>query len=238
MNENVSPVIFQKKELFLRKIRSFVVRRRITKSQVSAINDFWPRFGIMFEKNFLNLEQVFFKNMPIVLEIGFGTGKSLVKTAIQNPDKNFLGIEVYESGIGNCLKYINKYNLNNIKIIFYDAVEVLNNMIKNETLSRVQIFFPDPWEKRRHRKRRMVTKHFSKVIHKKLTNNGIIYIVTDVETYAKDILYIFDDTSKYINLSDDQRYVRRLRNRPITKFEKKGISLGKVIFELIFRCIK
>ncbi|CAL4325354.1 tRNA (guanosine(46)-N7)-methyltransferase TrmB [Buchnera aphidicola] len=230
---------YEKKEIFLRKIQSFVIRRgRITKSQIRAINNLWPKLGVTFEKDSFDIKKIFLNNNPIILEIGFGTGKSLVEMAIKNPKKNFLGIEVYESGIGNCLKYIDKQNAKNVKIIFHDAIEVLNNMIQKKTFSKIQIFFPDPWEKKRHKKRRMININFSKTIHAKLIINGTIHIITDSQTYAEEVLHIFNNFSGFINLSKDQKYMKRSKDRPITKFEKKGISLGNTIFELIFKRVK
>ncbi|WP_343152690.1 tRNA (guanosine(46)-N7)-methyltransferase TrmB [Buchnera aphidicola] len=239
MKNNLSITEYSEKKIFLRKIQSFVIRRgRTTKSQIKAINSLWPKLGITFKKEFLDMKQIFFNDNPIVLEIGFGTGTSLVEMAIQNPEKNFLGIEVYESGIGKCLNYINKKNIKNIKIIFYDAIEVLINMIRKNTLSKIQIFFPDPWEKQRHKKRRIVNKNFCNIIYEKLINNGIVHITTDIKTYAEGILDIFNNFSGYINLSKNKKYIKRLKNRPITKFERKGIALGNNIFELMFKCFK
>ncbi|QCI24584.1 tRNA (guanosine(46)-N7)-methyltransferase TrmB [Buchnera aphidicola (Muscaphis stroyani)] len=222
--------------IFLRKIRSFICRTgRITRSQSLAIKNYWSLIGVDFQLKPLNLFSVFNRHAPIVLEIGFGSGQSLVETAMNFPDKNFLGIEVYKSGIGTCLNNIYSSGIKNLKIIYHDAVEVINAMISDNTLSMVQIFFPDPWHKKRHKKRRMIKKNFLKKISRKLVANGILHIATDSEEYAYYILDEIKSINTYLNLSKQNNFIDRPCSRSITKFEKKGCILGRNIFDLMFK---
>ncbi|XBC43290.1 MAG: tRNA (guanosine(46)-N7)-methyltransferase TrmB [Buchnera aphidicola (Meitanaphis flavogallis)] len=233
---NVVTLKYSKNGVFLRKVRSFVFRnRKLSRNKHDFFNKFWPKFGINFQLSYINANNFFTVNNPIVLEIGFGMGFSLCRTALNCSSKNFLGVEVYPPGVISCLKYIHMYNLKNIRIIYYDAVEVLNSMICDKSIFKVQIFFPDPWLKRRHRKRRIFTRYFAELVLKKLVpNGGILHISTDCQSYAEEILSIIGSIDEYINLSKHSNYIVKPDSRPVTHFEKRGRSLGNTIFDLMF----
>ncbi|QCI20092.1 MAG: tRNA (guanosine(46)-N7)-methyltransferase TrmB [Buchnera aphidicola (Brevicoryne brassicae)] len=236
MKNNILTPKYDHNGIFLRKIRSFVCRKgRITTSQLNAIKRYWPLIGIDFCLEPLNFSSIFNSSDPVILEIGFGSGRSLVQTAMNFPDKNFLGIEVYKSGIGSCLNLAYIYKLKNLKIIYYDAIEVINIMILDHTLLTVQIFFPDPWNKKRHKKRRILQSDFLKVLAKKLIFNGILHIVTDSEEYAFYILDRINCIDDYENLSKTNDFVIRPVSRIITDFEKKAHLRGDRVFDLMFQ---
>ncbi|QCI17349.1 tRNA (guanosine(46)-N7)-methyltransferase TrmB [Buchnera aphidicola (Aphis helianthi)] len=225
-----------KNGIFLRENQSFVSRKgRITKSQFKSIKEYWPFFGIDYQLTPLNFSSVFKYNYPVILDIGFGSGNSLVQTAINSYNRNFLGVEVYPPGIGSCLRLAYVANLENIKVIHYNAVEVIENMISNHTLSKIQIFFPDPWPKKRHHKRRMIQYVFLKKILKKLIFGGILHIVTDSKEYAYYILNIIKNINEYLNLSQTNTFVEDSISHVKTRFEKKAYVLGNKIFNLMFQ---
>ncbi|XBC44335.1 MAG: tRNA (guanosine(46)-N7)-methyltransferase TrmB [Buchnera aphidicola (Schlechtendalia peitan)] len=227
-----------KKSFLIRETRSFVSRtRKLSIKKCEFINKYWSKFGINFVKSYLNINDFFDSYAPLILEIGFGTGDSFSKFAFNNTFKNFLGIEVYLPGIASCLEYINLYRLKNVRVICHDAVEVLKYMIYDSSLYKVQIFFPDPWPKKRHRKRRIFTKNFAKLILKKLVVNGILHISTDCQSYAEEISSIVNEISGYINLSTSEYDIRKNSSYPITKFERKSIHLGNTIFHLMFKSV-
>lgn len=235
MKRNILTPKYDNHGIFLRQIRSFVCRKgRITTSQLHAIKNYWILFGIDFQLQPVDFSSIFNFHAPIVLEIGFGSGDSLVQTAINNPNKNFLGIEVYQSGIGSCLHLANFYQIKNLKIIYHDAVEVINSMIKDNTLSTVQFFFPDPWSKKRHHKRRILTIYFLEKILKKLIVDGMLHIATDSKEYAYYILEIIKNINGYINISKTNNFVLKPSSRITTKFEKKGCLKGNKIYDLMF----
>jgi len=236
MKNNILTPIYNHNGTFLRKVRSFVCRKgRITVSQLNAIKKYWSLIGVDFQLTPLNLSSIFNRHAPVVLEIGFGSGKSLVETAINFPEKNFLGIEVYQSGIGSCLNFAYISKITNLKIIYYDAIEVIHNMILDRTLSSIQIFFPDPWDKKRHHKRRLIKHNFLKIISKKLIINGMLHISTDSESYAFDILDEIKDIKDYKNLSNINTFIERPVSRITTRFERRGNLQGHHIFDLMFQ---
>lgn len=238
MNSNIFTLKYKKDGTFLREIHSFTSRKsRLTISQINAIQKYWSYFGIDFQNQLLNLSSIFHSNHSFVLEIGFGSGENIIQNAINFPKKNFLGIEVYKSGIGSCLNLAHIYQIKNLRIIYYDAIEVMHYMIPNHILSTVQIFFPDPWNKKRHHKRRLLNKTFLKIIAKKLIVNGILHIVTDSESYAFYILNEIKYIHKYHNLSKNNNFVERSTARMITKFEIKARLKGHHVFDLMFQLI-
>ena len=173
----------------LRKIQSFVKRSgRLSKAQSIGLNELWNDYGINLNSKLLNFEELFLNQNNVTLEVGFGNGDSLLEMAIQQTNQNFLGIEVYEAGVGRLINEANKNQLVNLKIIKDDAVEVLNNNIPDDSISHFQLFFPDPWHKKRHHKRRIVQTSFLDLLTKKLKNNGIVHIATDWENYAEHIM--------------------------------------------------
>lgn len=215
-----------------RTIRSFVLRQgRLTKGQEQALTHLWPIFGIDYQSG-TNIE--FNHSQPTVLEIGFGMGASLVEMAKAAPNKNFIGIEVHKPGVGACLMAIEDNQLSNLKVMCHDAVEVLENMIPDNSLDKVQIFFPDPWHKARHNKRRIIQPEFVNLISQKLKSGGILHLATDWQHYAEHMLEVLSNADAFTNLSPTNDYVPRPEDRPITKFEKRGQNLGHGVWDLQF----
>jgi len=221
------------KPKFIRAIRSFVRRSgRITAAQKNAWDNLWVVYGIKPEIGQLDLSTFFEnKNQRFILEIGFGNGENLIDCAKNDPYSNFVGIEVYPSGIGQCLINANKYDLKNLRLFYDDAVDVLNKQIANKSLDVINIFFPDPWPKKRHRKRRLISEDFISLIESKLKQNGLVHICTDWADYAHDIHSLFKSIEGFKPL---EKLPRRLQ----TKFEKKGLALGHSIYEFAFQLLR
>ena len=223
----------------MRRVRSFVRRQgRLTPRQENALQMLWPKMGVDFTGQPLSFDSLFGNDAPVILEIGFGMGASLVTMAEQNPAKNFLGIEVHDQGIGACLDAAKQANLCNLRVMCHDAIEVLEKMLPNGSLNMVQLFFPDPWHKVRHNKRRIVQQPFAELILHKLKLGGIFHMATDWQPYAEHMLNVMHEIRNYRNLSAAGDYVERPASRPITKFEKRGQQLGHGVFDLMFERIK
>tara|TARA_R110000764_G_scaffold130079_2_gene217893 strand:- start:127 stop:858 length:732 start_codon:yes stop_codon:yes gene_type:complete len=221
--------------VYIRKIQSFVKREgRLTKGQEKAIQSNWETLGLEHKSGLLNMEDVFGRTAPVVLEIGFGMGKSLVTMAKNEPDKDFIGIEVHRPGIGACLADAEEQGVTNLRVYEHDAVEVLANCIPDGSLSRMQLFFPDPWHKKRHHKRRIVQPEFVEKLRKKLALKGVFHMATDWENYAEHMLDIMCVAPGYKNLSSTNDYVPRPEQRPLTKFEQRGHRLGHGVWDLMF----
>ncbi len=238
MNDVVSPE-FDENGRLLRRIRSFVRRQgRLTKGQQYALDHIWPVMGVEFQPEPIAIEQVFGREAVTVLEIGFGMGASLVQTASENPQQNFLGIEVHSPGVGACLASAQEVDLKNLRVMCHDAVEVLEKMIPDNSLDRVQLFFPDPWHKARHHKRRIVQVPFVSLVLRKLKVGGVFHMATDWENYAEHMLMVMGGIDGYRNISDDNTYVPRPESRPLTKFELRGQRLGHGVWDLMFERIE
>lgn len=230
MNEHLNTDIKDLKSK--RTIRSFVLRQgRLTKGQEQALKNLWPTFGIEYNPNSVIS---FETNKNVVLEIGFGMGASLIEMAKNAPNTSFLGIEVHKPGIGSCLMAIEENQLPNLKVMCHDAVEVLQNMITNDSLNKVQIFFPDPWHKAKHNKRRIIQPNFVELIRQKLKPGGILHLATDWQHYAEHMLKVLTQAKGFKNLSITNDYIPRPEERPITKFEKRGKNLGHGVWDLQF----
>ena len=216
-----------------RTIRSFVRRSgRRTSAQKKAWDNYWATYGVNPEIEPLDLSTLFEnKNQKFVLEIGFGNGENLIDCARNDPYSNFAGIEVYPVGIGQCLINANKYNLENLRLFCDDAVDVLKKQIANESLDVINIFFPDPWPKKKHHKRRLISENFISLIESKLKPNGIVHICTDWADYAHDIHALFKSNKEF-------NVLEKLPKRLQTKFEKKGLALGHSIYEFAFQLLR
>lgn len=222
--------------VYVRKVQSFVKREgRLTKGQAAAIEKYWPTMGIDYQSNPINLTEVFGNDAPVVLEIGFGMGQSLVEMASKEPSQNYIGIEVHTPGVGACLASAAEEGLSNLRVMEYDAVEVLKNTIADNSLSRVQLFFPDPWHKKRHHKRRIVQPEFVQLLRSKLKVDGLFHMATDWENYAEHMLEVMQVQEGYENTSEANNYVPRPDYRPLTKFEQRGHRLGHGVWDLIYR---
>ena len=216
----------------LRTIKSFVRRSgRITNSQRKAWNHYWSYYGIDIENDPNEFIELFNDTKKrIVLEIGFGDGDNLIATAINEPSSTVIGIEVYRSGIGHCLINAKKNNLKNLKIIYFDAVEVLNQYVPNNSVDAINIFFPDPWPKKRHRKRRLISDAFVLLLKSKLTNRGLVHICTDWPDYNEEISELFKHIKSF-------EAVENILKRTQTKYERKAIALGHAIYESAYRLV-
>lgn len=220
----------------IRTIRSFVKREgRLTAGQQKALDTQWPIFGIEYSNQLLNLDQVFDRQAPHILEIGFGNGDSLWQMALANPDNDYLGIEVHRPGVGHLLHLIETSAMSNIRVSNHDAVEVLKNQIPDASLDRLQLFFPDPWHKKKHHKRRIVQSDFVALVVNKLRPGGIFHLATDWEHYAQHMLKILAQCEQLENMSSDSRFVERPDERPLTKFENRGHRLGHGVWDLLFK---
>ncbi|MES2637653.1 MAG: tRNA (guanosine(46)-N7)-methyltransferase TrmB [Pseudomonadota bacterium] len=221
-----------------RRIRSFVLRQgRLTKGQERALQEVWPQFGIEYTQNLLDLNQVFGRiNTKKILEIGFGMGESTAKIAQTLPDCDFLAAEVHTPGVGSLLKLIQEENISNIRVIQHDVVEVLQYMIADASLDGVHIFFPDPWHKKRHRKRRLIQAEFIKQLCVKLKVGAYIHVATDWQEYAEWVLEVLKAQPQLQNTATDltQEYAEKPAYRPLTKFENRGIKLGHGVWDLVF----
>lgn len=218
-----------------RAIRSFVLRQgRLTKGQQYALEQFWPRYGIEKAATPLDFTTLFEQHAPITLEIGFGNGDSLAEMAKQSPDKNFLGIEVHRPGVGRLLHLIKEYELSNLRVIQDDAVEVLKQRIPKHSIDSVQLFFPDPWHKKKHNKRRIVQTDFVQLIHSLLKTNGIFHLATDWKAYALHMGKVMEAAKNFESLSDTP-FSEKPTSRPLTKFENRGLKLGHDVWDLLYK---
>lgn len=218
-----------------RSIRSFVIRAgRLTKAQQRALDELWPLFGIEFDDQILDLDAIFSRRAPRVLEIGFGDGKSLAQMAAAEPEKDFLGIEVHAPGVGSLLIQIEQLGLGNLRVMSHDAVEVLAQSIPEASFDRVQIYFADPWPKKKHHKRRIIQRAFVTSLCKTMKPGGILHLATDWQDYAEHMLEVLQAEPQLQNLSDSSDYVNRPGWRPQTKFEARGKCLGHGVWDLLF----
>lgn len=220
--------------LHLRRIRSFVTRAgRVSTGQRRAIDEFGPRFVIPYGSAQPDWDAIFGRRAPRVLEIGFGMGASTAEIAALRPGDDFIGVEVHEPGVGALLKLIGEQQLSNIRIIQHDAVEVLAQMIAPDSLDGVHIFFPDPWHKARHHKRRLIQPPFIAQLAAHLKPGAYLHCATDWQNYAEQMLEVLSADPSLENTAQD--YAPRPGYRPVTKFERRGLRLGHGVWDLVFR---
>ena len=214
--------------VYISKVKSFVKREgRLTNAQARAIE-------LNHQQDTLDFRQIFGREAPIVLEIGFGMGQSLLDMAEAEPESNFIGIEVHRPGVGACLAEANERGITNLRLFEHDAVEILRDCIVDSSLSRVQLYFPDPWHKKRHHKRRIVQPAFVQDLRQKLKIGGVFHMATDWEHYAEHMLEVMSGADGFKNQSTDHPYAPRPDYRPVTKFEKRGERLGHGVWDLLF----
>jgi len=217
-----------------RPIRSFVLRQgRLTVAQQRAIDSLLPVFGIRYAPATINLNQAFGRDAKKVLEIGFGMGETTAAISEGMPETDFLGVEVHTPGVGSLLKQIGERDLKNIRIIQHDVVEVLNHMLEDASLEGVHIFFPDPWHKKRHHKRRLIQAGFVKLLCQKLKPGGYLHVATDWQEYAEWVLEILQAEPLLENTAET--YAPKPAYRPLTKFENRGIKLGHGVWDMVFK---
>lgn len=221
-------------QLYRRGIRSFVRREgRYTPAQRQAVEELWPAFGL--EKSQLaDLDMVFQRKAPRYLEIGCGIGDALITLAANNPDNDYLGIEVYYPGLGTILQRIRQHQLTNVRVLSDDAIECLREELPDYALDGVLVFFPDPWPKKRHHKRRLIQPESLSLLAKKLKRQGRLFIATDWQDYADHILSISDQHADLINTAGPGHYAPRPGWRPVTRYEKRALRLGHIVRDFVF----
>lgn len=214
-------------------IRSFVNRRsHITQGQQEAIDAFLTKWSLTYRPSLLNLTETFEREAPTILEIGFGMGETTEKIALARPDDNFLGVEVFNAGVGALLKRIEASSLNNIRIIQHDAVEVLRDMLAPQSLAGVHIYFPDPWPKTRHHKRRLIQPPLVELLASRMAPGAYIHCATDWQHYAEQMLAVLSAETSLQNTCEG--FAPRPEFRPLTKFENRGLRLGHGVWDVIF----
>jgi len=221
-------------DLSQRRIRSFVLRQgRLTKGQARALETGFPQFGVNYSPELLDLNALFNRaDSKKILEIGFGMGETTAKIAQVLPDCDFLAAEVHTPGVGALLKLIQENELNNIRVIQHDVVEVLHNMVADGSLDGVHIFFPDPWHKKRHHKRRLIQAEFVQLLCTKLKAGGYLHVATDWQEYAEWVLEVLNAETQLENTAKD--YAVKPTYRPLTKFENRGLKLGHGVWDMVF----
>ena len=224
----------ENEDLKSRRIRSFVLRQgRLTKGQAHALETGWPNYGVEYGLQRLDLKKLFSRaDSKKILEIGFGMGDATAKIAQTLPDCDFVAVEVHTPGVGSLLKLIHEADITNIRIVQHDVVEVLQNMLADDSLDGVHIFFPDPWHKKRHHKRRLIQAEFVKLLCAKLKVGAYIHVATDWQEYAQWVLEVLNAESQLQNSAKD--YAEKPAYRPLTKFENRGIQLGHGVWDLVF----
>jgi len=221
-----------------REIRSFVLREgRLTPGQQRAFDALWPRLGVDWQPGEpLDLPALFGNDHPVWLEIGFGNGESLAEMAAGHPERNYLGIEVHRPGVGHLLLKLEERGLDNVRVLRHDAVEILRDALPAASLAGVQLFFADPWPKKKHHKRRIVQPAFMAMIARVLRPGGIFHAATDWQDYAEHMLEVFDGCEdRFENLAGHGNYSPKPDDRPLTKFEQRGQRLGHGVWDLLLR---
>jgi tRNA (guanine-N7-)-methyltransferase len=210
-----------------RTIRSFVRRAgRLTPSQQRALAELWPAYGVDFDAKHLRFDTLFGRVAPVVLEIGFGNGETLVQQAAEHPESDFLGVEVHEPGVGHCLLQAREAGITNLRLIRHDAIEVLEVMIPPASLARVNLYFPDPWPKKRHHKRRIVQPAFLGLVADRLAPGGSLNVATDWENYAEHIETAVHESGRFTCAEKRVHSGDEPLDRPGTKFERRGLRHG------------
>ncbi|GAB2789355.1 tRNA (guanosine(46)-N7)-methyltransferase TrmB [Halomonas shantousis] len=218
-----------------RGVKSYVLRAgRMTVAQNRGLEEVWPRLGLTLEQGMQDLDALFGRHAPRVVEVGFGMGQSLIEQAEQHPDTDFIGIEVHAPGVGKLLDEADKRGLTNLRVYREDALEVLRRCLPEACLDTLQLFFPDPWPKKKHHKRRIVQPAFIELVRTRLKIGGLFHMATDWEPYAEQMAELMDQAPGYRNTATDGIFVPRPDFRPLTKFEVRGEKLGHGVWDLIY----
>lgn len=224
-----------KPEFKTKSIRSFVIRAgRITAGQKKAFDECWPKVGLSLFNGAITPTEIFERNAPLILEIGFGMGDSLLQMARNEPEKNFLGIEVHPPGVGRIINVAIQEKLSNLKVYMADAMDVLEDCIPDQSIDRLQLYFPDPWHKKKHHKRRILQSEFVQKIRPKLKVGGIFHMATDWQAYAEHMMEVMSSAEGFVNTQLPGEYSPKPDYRPNTKFEKRGERLGHGVWDLLF----
>ncbi len=224
-----------KPEFNPKSIRSFVIRAgRMTDGQKSAFERWWPDFGLSLFAGQFDAATAFGRTAPLNVEMGFGMGDSLLSMARAAPHENFVGIEVHPPGVGRLINSAGKENITNLRVYMADATDVLNDCFADSSIDRFQLYFPDPWHKAKHNKRRVVQEQFIQLVHKKLRLGGVLHMATDWQAYAEHMLEVMKRAEGFVNLGNDTGYSPRPDYRPTTKFETRGENLGHGVWDLLW----
>ena len=219
-----------------RSIRSFVTRGgRITAAQERALTALWPKYGVAFGMQLLEVRALFGRDAPLTIEIGFGNGDNLLALAAAHPARDFLGVEVHRPGVGRLLLGLEERRLANVRVICHDAVEVFERQIAPQSVHEILILFPDPWPKKRHHKRRLIQRPFADLAVSRLTHGGVVRLATDWQPYALEMLATLIATPGLENLAADGAFVPRPAERAPTRFERRGERLGHEVWDLALR---
>ena len=229
-SRNAKPMFYDPTE---HRIRSFVTRAgRLSTAQARALDELGPQFCIPYAKAPIDLDATFKRSAPTIFEIGFGMGETSAHIAALMPEKNFIGVEVHTPGVGSLLKMLGEQQLSNLRLIQHDAVEVLTHMIDSDSLAGAHVFFPDPWHKARHNKRRLLQPPLVALLASRITSGGYLHCATDWQDYAEQMLAVLSAEPTLRNTADG--YAERPAYRPITKFENRGLKLGHGVWDLVF----
>jgi tRNA (guanine-N7-)-methyltransferase len=223
-------------ELRHRPVRSFVLRGgRVTDGQKRALGELWPKYGVPEGEVPLELEKVFGNSRPVIVEIGFGNGEATWRMARSHPDENFLGIEVHRAGVGRLLLALEQRSIENVRVACADAVDFLRLRVPPDSLAGVRIYFPDPWPKKRHHKRRLVQPEFVALLASRMKEGAILHLATDWAPYAEHMLDVLNASHEFENRAAQGHDAPRPEWRPRTKYERRGERLGHRVFDLVFR---
>lgn len=218
----------------MRSVRSYVLRQgRVSNAQLRAYRTLLPRYGVPYAPVHLDPRQLFGRSAPLVLEIGFGMGETTAQIALRHPQYDYLALEVHTPGVGALLQLIEAHGLSNVRIAQHDAVEVVREMLSPSSLDAVHIFFPDPWPKKRHQKRRLIQAPFVALLAERLKPGGYIHVATDWRDYAEQILAVMSAQALLLNSATG--FAPRPDNRPLTKFESRGLKLGHEVWDIVFK---
>ena len=230
--------VTEKKAAGKRPLRSFVLRGgRLTEGQKRAMDEYWPRFGIVKGELLLDFKTLFGNDAPVIMEIGFGNGDAIWQMAQARPAENYVGVEVHQPGVGHLLLKMKQHGIANIRIANDDAVEFLRERVPEESLAGVRIYFPDPWPKKRHQKRRLIQSSLIELMASRMCLGALFHLATDWEPYAMHMLEVMRSSDGFVNLSPSGDFCDRPEWRPQTKYERRGESLGHQVRDLLYKRI-
>ncbi|MCU7812065.1 MAG: tRNA (guanosine(46)-N7)-methyltransferase TrmB [Candidatus Thiodiazotropha sp. (ex Notomyrtea botanica)] len=229
----------QSQENQRRPIRSYVLRQgRVTEAQQRAFDTLWPRYGLTLDDSLLDFPAIYGNTKPVTLEIGFGNGETLAQLAQRHPEQNYLGVEVHSPGVGHLMIKLAEHESDNVRILQTDAMMLLRNHLPTASLDRVLLYFPDPWPKKRHHKRRIVRPEFADLLQRTLKPGGVLHMATDWENYAHHMMEVLTAHPGFHNQAGAEQFSPRPASRPLTKFEQRGQRLGHGVWDLFFERTK
>ena len=222
-------------ELPHRPVRSYVRREgRLTRGQARILERLYARYGLECGERCLDLQTLFGPGTPVILDIGFGNGEALAELAARHPERGYLGIEVYRPGLGRLLRRLEIEGLDNVRVIYADAVEIMRQQIADSSLAGIEVFFPDPWPKRRHHKRRLIQPEWVALAARRLVGGGFLHLATDWQDYAEHMLAVLEGSAEFTNTAGCGRFAAGSGERPSTRFERRGREKGHGAWDLVF----